>query len=305
MMLTDLGQAFDAAGVAWVPVGFSPYDPTGAADWTTRGRPASTGDFRPAGVLCHHTASPAGTSPQVDLNVILAGNADAPGPISQCYIGRDAVLYVVAAGRCNHGGRGMRPGVDFSCADMNLHLLGIEVGNDGMGEPWPDPVIDTYGRTVAALCAFYGWPLDAVYLHATTGPPAGGCNSKIDPAGPWHRQPGLPGGGAGTWDLDVWRDWCGSFLGTGPPVPPPKGDMMLTIFQCTDAWGSFLGFSVGGVGQLVEWTDGPTKALYLSLGAVEQPITVEQCSGFTLMGPLPQGDQLHHWTGAEFRRIIT
>jgi hypothetical protein len=305
-MLTDLGQAFDAAGLSWVGVGASPYDPTGAADWTTRGRPASTGDFRPAGVLCHHTASPAGTSAQTDLNVILAGNAEAPGPIGQCYVGRDAVLYVVAAGRGNHGGRGIRPGVDSTCSDMNLHLLGIEVGNDGMGEPWPDPVISTYARTVAALIDWYGWPLEAVYLHATTGPPSGGCNSKIDPAGPWHRQPNLPGGGAGTWDLDVWRAFVAEQLpGPGPTPRPPQGDLMLTLFQCTDAWGCFLGFSVGGVGQLVEWTDGAAKAYYEQLGAVVQAITVDQCSGFTLMGPLPQGDQLHTWTGAEFRRIIT
>jgi hypothetical protein len=294
-MLTDLGQAFDAAGLSWVGVGASPYDPTGAADWTTRGRPASTGDFRPAGVLCHHTASPAGTSAQTDLNVILAGNAEAPGPIGQCYVGRDAVLYVVAAGRGNHGGRGIRPGVDSTCSDMNLHLLGIEVGNDG-----------TYARTVAALIDWYGWPLEAVYLHATTGPPSGGCNSKIDPAGPWHRQPNLPGGGAGTWDLDVWRAFVAEQLpGPGPTPRPPQGDLMLTLFQCTDAWGCFLGFSVGGVGQLVEWTDGAAKAYYEQLGAVVQAITVDQCSGFTLMGPLPQGDQLHTWTGAEFRRIIT
>jgi hypothetical protein len=28
---------------------------------------------------------------------------------------------------------------------------------------------------------------------------------------------------------------------------------------------------------------------------------VEQCHGLTLVGALPQGDQLHTWTGAEFR----
>jgi hypothetical protein len=223
MMLTDLGAAFDAAGLPWVGVGASPYDPTGAADWTTRGRPASTGDFRPSGILCHHTASPAGTSPQADLNCILAGNANAPGPISQLAIGRDAVLQVVAAGRANHGGRGMRPGIDSSCADMNLHLLGIEVSNDGMGEPWSDAVIDTYGRTVAALVDWYGWPLEAVYLHATTGPPSGGCNSKIDPAGPWRQQPDLPGGGAGTWDLDVWRSFVAA---VGAQPLPPEGEEM-------------------------------------------------------------------------------
>ena len=132
--LTDMGDALDAAGIPWVGVGPSSLDPTGASGWQTRGRPMSTGDFEPMGVLCHHTASPAGTSPQADLNVILAGNSGAPGPISQVLIGRDAVVQLVAAGRANHGGSGMRPGLDSSCTDMNARLVGLEVSNNGIGE---------------------------------------------------------------------------------------------------------------------------------------------------------------------------
>jgi hypothetical protein len=76
---------------------------------------------------------------------------------------------------------------------------------------------------------------------------------------------------------------------------------MLTLFQCTDAWGCFLGFSDRGIGQFVEWTPGPVKAEYEALQVPVQAITVEQCHGLTLVGALPQGDQLHTWTGAEFR----
>jgi hypothetical protein len=299
--LDDLDQALAAGGVPYTEVPQSGADPTGASSWRTRGRPASTGQWDATGVLCHHTASPAGTSDQADLNVVLAGNSEAPGPVSSFYVGRSATVYLVAAGRCNHGGKGMRPGIDWSCTDMNGCLVGIEVGNNGVGERWPDAQTDAYGNLVAALCDFYGWSTEQVYMHATTGPPSGGCNSKIDPAGPWQGQPHLT---RETWDLGLWRQFVDSFRGGATPHPP-KGDLMLTLFQCTDAWGCFLGFSVGGVGQLVEWTDGATKALYESLGAQVQAITVEQCSGFTLMGPLPQGDQLHTWTGAEFRRLIT
>jgi hypothetical protein len=301
--LTDLDQALTAGGVAFLEVPFSPADPTGAASWHTRGRPGSTGEFDPQGVLCHHTASPEGCDAATDLRVVLAGNGSAPGPVSSLYIGRDAVCYLVAAGRCNHGGGGIRPGIDSACSDMNARLLGIEVGNNGVGERWGDALTDLYAAVVAALCDWYGWPNDAVYLHGQTGPPSGGCNSKIDPAGPWQRQPELVG--STMWDVDVWRQFVAEQLPAGPTPPPPRGDLMLTLFQCTDAWGCFLGFSVGGVGQLVEWTDGATKALYESLGAQVQAITVEQCSGFTLMGPLPQGDQLHTWTGGEFRRVLT
>jgi hypothetical protein len=221
--LDALDQAFTAAGIPYVEVPFSYSDPTKAESWRTRGRPPATGQFDPTGVLCHHTASPAGTLPSTDLRVILAGNGSAPGPISQLYIGRDARLYLIAAGRANHGGKGRRPGIDGSCADMNAALIGIEVGNNGTGERWADPVTDLYARTVVALCDWYGWATPDVYLHATTGPPEGGCNEKIDPAGPWQRQPGLVG--STTWDLAIWRSFIDEHRGPAPPTPqPPSGD---------------------------------------------------------------------------------
>lgn len=218
--LTDLDAALRSAGIPFTEIPATVYDPTGAHDWRSRGRPASTGQFDPQGILCHHTASPEGCSDRTDLQCILAGNADAPGPISQLYVGRAGTVYIVAAGRANHGGKGIRPGVDGSCADMNAALLGIEAGNSGIGEVWSDAQTDVYGAMVAALCAYYGWSVDSdVYLHATTGPPNGGCNSKIDPAGPWQRQPSLVG--STTWDLGTWRGFCNEQGGAPlPPIPP-------------------------------------------------------------------------------------
>jgi hypothetical protein len=223
--LTDLDQALTAGGVPFTEVPATSIDPTGAASWHTRGRPTSTGQFDPTGVLCHHTASPAGTSDQSDLNVILRGNAEAPGPISSLYVGRSGVVYLIAAGRANHGGGGRRPGIDTGgCADMNAALLGIEAGNSGVGERWGDAQTNIYGALVAALCSWYGWAVDTdVYLHATTGPPSGGCNSKIDPSGPWQVQPDLPG--SATWSLDLWRQFVAAVaIGPGPhpPIPPPS-----------------------------------------------------------------------------------
>jgi hypothetical protein len=304
--LTDLDQVFLNADIPYTEVGPSPIDPTGASSWRDRGRPPSTGQWDPAGVLCHHTASPAGTSDQSDLNVILCGNSQAPGPISQLYVGRSGTLYLVAAGRANHGGKGRRPGIDTGgCADMNALLLGIEAGNNGTGERWPDVQIDMYGAVVHALCDHYRWSVDSqVYLHATTGPPNGGCNSKIDPAGPWRDQPNLT---SQTWDLGIWKSFVATAGGPGPqpPIPPPGGEeQVLTILQCTDAWAGFLGFTSKGVAQTVEWVDGDTAAYYKTLGCPVQNITVDQCSGMSLMGPLPQGDQLHEWTGREFRRVL-
>jgi hypothetical protein len=219
--LTDLDQALTAAGIPFLEVPFSSADPTGASSWRTRGRPYSTGSFEPSGVLCHHTASPEGCDAATDLRVVLAGNGSAPGPVSQLYLGRDAVCYLVAAGRCNHGGGGIRPGIDNDCEDLNSALLGIEVGNNGVGEYWGDAQTDLYGAVVAALCQWYGWATPSgVYLHGQTGPPSGGCNSKIDPAGPWVMQPDLVG--STMWNVDVWRAWVDDRRALRPPEPEPE-----------------------------------------------------------------------------------
>lgn len=256
VFLTDLDQALQAGGVPYTEVPFSYSDPTGAPSWRERGRPASTGGFDPEGVLCHHTASPIGTTAETDLRVILSGNGDAPGPISQLYVARDGAVYLVAAGRANHGGKGVRPGVDGGCADMNYALVGIEAGNNGVGEPWGDAMCASYARLVAALAEWYGYATDAVYLHATTGPPYGGCNSKIDPAGPWLREPHLVG--STTWDLGLWRNYVDEHRGAQPPQPPPMStayeeeSQMASTYQVS--YGAEVGLPDGSVWELVHGT---------------------------------------------------
>ena len=283
--VADMDIALEAAGIPFVGVGYSPADPTGAADWRTRGRPASTGPFNPTGVLCHHTASPAGTSDHTDISVILAGNGSAPGPISQIYIGRSGVVYLIAAGRANHGGSGIRPGIDSSCSDMNAALLGIEAGNNGIGEPWGDAQTTVYAEVVNALCAFYGWPIDAVYLHATTGPPSGGCNSKIDPAGPWQREPNI---GGSTWNLDIWRAFVDEMGGaTPPPIPnPPEGDDLMAQ-PC-----GFISLNAGTVGHHVDgseyrapvdgtilWVSPAGNLQWIHGGEMDSKLSVEAAAG--------------------------
>lgn len=305
--LTDLDLALSRAGIPFREVGPSSLDPTGAASWRTRGRPASTGPFDPTGVLCHHTASPAGTSTQAELNVILAGNAEAPGPISTLLIARDATVHLIAAGRCNHGGRGKRPGIDAQCADMNGALLGIEAANNGIGEPWPDAQCEIYARVVAALADHYGWPLGSVYLHATTGPPSGGCNSKIDPAGPWARQPNLIG--STTWDLGTWRQYVAD--NGGSFTPPPTGEETLTcaLIIVDDAYAKFQGdLDAQGVLTTVRWMGARLNGV---IGFQPDNVTprlpgtqvlhrkAAQMIDFTLVGPVPTGDKIT-WTPAHF-----
>jgi LysM repeat protein len=61
-------------------------------------------------------------------------------------------------------------------------VIGIEAGNEGTGEPWPDVMQDSYVRGVAALADRYDIESDNVISHFEW---AGHTKrAKIDPAGP-------------------------------------------------------------------------------------------------------------------------
>jgi len=86
--------------------------------WQNRGR----GQMGPVkGVICHHTAGPlAGNMPS--LGIVTNGRSDLPGPLAQLCLGRDGTFFVVAAGRCNHAGKGNWQG--FTAGNTNF--IGIE-----------------------------------------------------------------------------------------------------------------------------------------------------------------------------------
>lgn len=118
--------------------------------WKTRGRPASTGTFAPAGVLCHHTATSVRSSLTSVLNLLVRGRSDLPGPLCQLSLGRDGTVYVVAAGRANHAGKA-KPAGTMSGGDGNSLYIGIEAQNDGVGEKWPTVQYEAYVLLAAVL----------------------------------------------------------------------------------------------------------------------------------------------------------
>src|SRR5438105_14824380 len=70
--------------------------------WEDRGR-GDVGQI--VGVICHHTAGPkSGNMPS--LRTLIDGRSDLPGPLAQLGLGRDGTYFVIAAGRCNHAGKG-------------------------------------------------------------------------------------------------------------------------------------------------------------------------------------------------------
>jgi hypothetical protein len=116
--------------------------------WQSRGR-GDVGQIK--GVICHHTAGPL-TGNMPSLGIVTNGRSDLPGPLSQLCLGRDGTFFVVAAGACNHAGRGDWQG----STRANTNFIGIEAENTGLtsgpkADAWPAVQMDAYRRGVAAI----------------------------------------------------------------------------------------------------------------------------------------------------------
>lgn len=144
--------------------------------WQRRG----SARFSPQGVVCHHTASRAGSNAPA-LGIVVDGRSDLRGPLAQIVLARDGTCIVVAAGRANHAGLG-----GFRGLKGNSSVFGIEAENDGRGEAWSAAQIDAYPRVVAALLRRIGRDARWCCGHREWAP-----NRKIDPAGidmKWMRE---------------------------------------------------------------------------------------------------------------------
>jgi peptidoglycan hydrolase-like protein with peptidoglycan-binding domain len=182
--LTWLLQVLQDAGLKVAPVN----------GWEDRG----DGDVdKTVGVICHHTAGPRnGNMPS--LQTLLDGRSDLPGPLAQLGLGRDGTFYVIAAGRCNHAGKGIWQGVTTG----NSSFIGIEAENTGLSDdaPWPDVQMDAYRRGVAAILKHIGKPADFCAGHKEYALPAG---RKTDP----------------DFDMVAFRAGVAAILGGTAPAP--------------------------------------------------------------------------------------
>jgi peptidoglycan hydrolase-like protein with peptidoglycan-binding domain len=173
--------------------------------WEDRGRgPAG----RIHGVICHHTGvKAAGNMPT--LRALVNGRKAEPGlealngPLAHLGLGRDGTYYIVAAGRCNHAGKGQWHGV----TDGNSTFIGIEAENDGKGEPWLPVQMEAYWRGVAAILMHEGLDHTCCAGHKEYKP------TKSDP----------------NFDMNAFRSHVAEIIaGTAPPPeltpivePPP------------------------------------------------------------------------------------
>lgn len=174
--------------------------------WQNRGRPSPMGAIK--GVMCHHTVGlKNGNMPS--LNVLINGRSELPGPLAQLGLGRDGTFYIIAAGRCNHAGKGAWKGE----IDGNSSFIGIEAENTGGDknppgpkdppfDPWPAVQLDAYRRGVAAILSHVGVSADMCCAHREYALPKG---RKPDP----H-----------TIDMQQFRKDVKALMG-GITLPPP------------------------------------------------------------------------------------
>ncbi|SEU26138.1 peptidoglycan recognition protein family protein [Nonomuraea wenchangensis] len=128
---------------------------TEVAGWRTRGHGPQP---EVQGVVCHHTAGPAGGGDYPSLAVVRDGRPGLDGPLSHFGLGRSGRIYVIAAGRCWHNAPSTSPWHD------NSSSLGIEAENNGT-QPWPAAQRESYVRLCAELCRAFGLPASRVKAH--------------------------------------------------------------------------------------------------------------------------------------------
>lgn len=224
--------------------------------WQTRAR--GSGGYNsglPSHTMVHHTASGPSSDGQPDVSY-MCYSADAR-PIANLYLSRSGKVWIMAAGATNTNGSG-GPLDNVAADNMNASAIGIEAGNDGTGEVWPQAQQDAYIRLSKALCNHYGIPTGHVRSHAEWAP-----GRKIDPAGPsqWAA--------SGTWNMSEFR--ADVSQGTPPPTPiPTQGSKKLfLVFQWTgqpDAW-----YVTDGVQYRRIWTFEAINLLYFWQGYLGYP----------------------------------
>jgi LysM repeat protein len=115
--------------------------------WKTRGRQQM---FAPRGVVFHHTASNRNAGADPSLAICVHGRSDLPGPLCNVLVARDGTVYVIAAGRTNHAGLG-GAWRNIPKNSGNAYLAGVEVENNGIGEPWPERQLRACDQVFATL----------------------------------------------------------------------------------------------------------------------------------------------------------
>lgn len=172
MKLSNMANVLRAAGINVVET----------AGWSTRGYTPPGGQPEDMtayqGNLWHHTATNraafAGSNAPT-LTMCINGRSDLAGPLCNGVIGRDGTVYLVAAGKANHAGRGSAAGIPTDAG--NYYLAGWEMESSGIAPwDWTAEQLATVPRIAAATELAFGIDLELGHLEYSS-------EGKIDPAG--------------------------------------------------------------------------------------------------------------------------
>jgi hypothetical protein len=194
----------------------------------------------PIGIIVHHTASPSSWDGEPDVNFLAVGCDVAP--MSNLYVDRGGQWWVLAGGASNTNGTG-GPWGPIPVDSANSRVIGIEAGNNGIGEPWPDVMQDAYVAGVAALADAYGVEAGNILSHQEWAP-----TRKVDPAGP-SRFGSI--NGSHSWDMDRFRAAVSAARGDADPVriggprPPEQASPNTYLVRPGDSWWSIAERTIG------------------------------------------------------------
>lgn len=192
------------------------------AGWPTRGSVT----FAPKGLVAHHTAGPSTGGDLPTMGVLINGRAGLPGPLCNYGLGRSGTVYVIAAGRANHAGKGGWAGLSG-----NSSVVGIEAENDGK-QPWPQAQTDAYVKLCTAIARGLGQPVRFGCGHKEWAP-----NRKPDP----H-----------SLNMHQGRRLVEARLGgSPPPAPPPPSSEEFVMDEQARAEFTKVQQMVGSVGSAV------------------------------------------------------
>ena len=189
-LLTDLADVLRGAGLSVNEVD----------GWQQRAWSPGYRQEGPVAIIVHHTASGKGKDGNGDVHEQTF--TCAVRPMANLYLDRSGRWWVMAGGATNTNGKGGPLG-PLPENSANSRVIGIEAGNNGIGEPWPDAMQDSYVAGVAALANQYGIP-----TVTSTAITSGRLRGRS-----------IPPGRAGSAPSSTTR--AGTWTGSAPPSRPP------------------------------------------------------------------------------------
>jgi hypothetical protein len=183
--------------------------------WRTRGRPVSTGEFKPVGSNNHHDARKDEVGDTADdlqwaKWLFLTGRGtELPPPLCQLALSMEGVVYVGASGRANHAGVA-RPSGSVAGGDGNALYVGTEWMLSGT-QAIPKTMYDAAIKLNGVLLDVLGSSVQAISCHYQTS-----TTGKWDIGDP----NGVPFNGHKVLNVPLFRDHVKKWRASRSPVAP-------------------------------------------------------------------------------------